>query len=119
MYVPVLKEKQGEKDSILQLKESTKNLIQPLFEISPEHFDNANCNFMDKCWKDRVFYLDFPYEKILEGIDDRHFDSWFLKGNFNYMIPVVHLSYEDKKIMKLRTLLKKEIAIRITLDEFY
>ena len=119
MYVPILKEKQGEKDAVMQLNNDTKDFICPLFEIAPEHFADAAPLNIENYWKNRPYYLDFPYEKINEGIDKKVFKNWIIDNSSNYMIPVIRLSYEDSIIIETIHNFEKKIAIRITIDEFF
>lgn len=119
MYVPILKEKQGEKDALLQLSESSKDVICPLLEVAPEHFQSSTPNTLENYWRDRPYYLDFPYEKITEGITDSIFNNWIINNNSDYMIPVIHLSYDDTTIDKVIKKFVNRIAIRFTIDEFF
>lgn len=119
MYVPILKEKQGEKDAIMQLNEVTKDFICPLFEIAPEHFADAIPINIENYWRNRPYYLDFPYEKITEGIEERVFRNWIISNKSKHMIPVIRLSYEDEIINETILKFEEKIAIRITVDEFF
>lgn len=119
MYVPILKAKQGEKDALLQLKQSTKENIRPLLEIPPEHMDDPSKLNIDKFWANKLYYLDFPFETVSEEIEDSVFESWIINSNSEYKIPVVHLSYGMSKIESMISMSNNGIAVRISLDEFF
>lgn len=119
MYVPVLKAKQGEKDALSQLKQFTKESVRPLLEIPPEHMDSPPKLGINKFWSNRVYYLDFPFETVSEGIDDSVFESWIINTSSEYKIPVVHLSYEASRIESMISISNNGLAIRLTLDEFF
>ncbi|HFD1717824.1 TPA: hypothetical protein QFK61_002064 [Enterococcus faecium] len=119
MYVPILKAKQGEKDALLQLKQTTKQSVRPLLEIPPEHIADHTKLKIKNFWDNKIYYLDFAFETVSEGISNETFDKWFLNRDFNYMIPVLHLSYEISRIKNIFSKAKQGIAIRIALDEFF
>lgn len=119
LYVPILKEKQGEKDALMQLSESSKNAICPLLEVAPEHFQGSVPSTLENYWRDRRYYLDFPYENISEGIDNSVFKNWIINNNSEYMIPVIHLSYDDETIAKVINKFSDGVAIRFTIDDFF
>lgn len=119
MYVPILKAKQGEKDALFQLKQSTKENIRPLLEIPPEHMDTPSKLNIEKFWANKLYYLDFPFETVSEEIEDSVFESWIINSNSEYKIPVVHLSYETSKIESVVSISTNGIAVRISLDEFF
>lgn len=119
MYVPILKEKQGEKDALLHLSDYAKEKICPLLEIAPEHFLDPCPSNIENSWQNKPYYLDFPYEKISEGIDDSVFKDWVIKNTSKYMIPVIHLSYKDTIIKQIFKIKDTKVAIRFTIDEFF
>lgn len=119
MYVPILKAKQGEKDALLQLKQQTKEKVRPILEIPTEHTDTPSKFNLNKFWLDQAYYLDFPFETVSEGIEDEVFDAWIFNKNFKYMIPVLHLSYEESRIKKVIEASNYRVALRLTVDEFF
>lgn len=119
MYVPILKAKQGEKDALFHLKKETIKKVRPILEIPIEHIDTPAKFSIEKFWLNQSYYLDFPIEAVSEGIEEGIFDSWIMNQDFNFMIPVLHLSYEEERIRKVLQAANNRVAIRITVDEFF
>ncbi|WP_342045957.1 beta family protein [Bacillus sp. OTU530] len=116
LYVPILKCKQGEKDALYSLKDSVKDEIVPLLEITPDVVAKGNFNGVEDFWKDRPFILDISPEYRQELSDEEYY-KLIGKCNKEQAIPVIKLADNEERITRLIAEYANGVALRLYLHE--
>ncbi|UZH06363.1 beta family protein [Heyndrickxia coagulans] len=116
LYVPILKCKQGEKDALYTLRDSVKDQVVPLLEITPDVGGKGNFNGVEDFWKDRPFFLDVSPEYRQELSDEEYY-KLIEKCTKQQTIPVIKLADSEKKITKLISEYPKGVALRLYIHE--
>lgn len=121
-YVPILSWKKGEQDSISNLNEQIKDMVQPLFEIAPkEKVEEQFQEKIKKCWEGRKYYF-YLTESWYDEVEDSNERCEILSEFYDnldkkYAIPVFNLSdiYDFERLINV---FKEGICIRIQNNEY-
>jgi hypothetical protein len=116
LYVPILKCKQGEKDALFTLKETIKDNIVPLLEITPDVIEKGNFNGIEDFWKERLFIFDVSPEYRGELTNEEYLEL-FNKCNNQYAIPTIRMLDNEEKITTLLSQTTNGLALRLYLEE--
>lgn len=135
-YLPILQTKQGEFDGLSKLSEQTKNMVVPLFEVTPQEWDYETnqkpktieehllnlCKKLKNKWPEREFFLDTNL------VNNEHpFGLTSLEYLVNHLskisisfIPVIRLNTNETVLQTVKHLHRKsfnEVGMRITIED--